>query len=74
MHNTKQKISEDRRNNSMMLALLFAFIIASMVFAFGQNMVYVVALIALPFVLVRGYEAVNRSFSARKPQRIRKNN
>ncbi len=69
---TGQEVAEARRQNSMMLAVLFAVIVASMVFAFGSNILYIVALFVLPVGLVRGYEEVNRVYSARKPQRIHK--
>ena len=65
---TKQELAVARRNNSIMLALLFTLIVASMVFAFGTNILYIIALFALPLLLVRTWEEVNRVYSAQKPQ------
>lgn len=69
---TGPEVAIERRKNSMMLVMLFAIIFASMVFAFGNNILAILVLFGLPIVLLRMYEEVNLQYVSQKPEQVHK--
>lgn len=67
-HATTQNISAARRKNSMMLALLFAVITTLMVFAFSYKILFIVAIVGIPVIMMRIREEVVTQYIGQKPQ------
>lgn len=69
---TGSQVAAARRRNSMMLAGLFAIIALMVAFAFGYNILYIVAFFSLPLVIIKILEEVRTQYVFQKPHNLRK--
>ncbi|GAB5493248.1 MAG: hypothetical protein Phog2KO_34630 [Phototrophicaceae bacterium] len=69
---TAQQVATARRNNSIVLAVLFAIIALMLAFAFGQNILYIIAFFSLPVVIGKVWEEIRTQYVQQKPEVVRK--
>lgn len=69
---TGQQVAAARRTNSMMLAGVFAIVALMVAFAFGHNILYIIAFFGLPLVIGKIWEEVRTQYVLQKPQVVRK--
>ena len=65
---TGQQVAAARRTNSIILTFLFGIVSLMLAFAFGTNILYIIAFFGLPLVLGKIWEEVRTQYVLQKPQ------